>query len=149
MTLNDVTLYLDGTPIKVERVDIEFHHERYCDDGLLVSSAYSSSPEQEVQRSNCRCSTKIKVEGSLDRVDERKKQMSELKKIPENLRRFLNDEFKAFYQLGIVDEELALTDFGKDELLNFLLRKYEKEFGEMAKEEVSVIKAKEELEKGK
>ena len=63
--------------------------------------------------------------------------MDTLRSIPAKIKRILNPNYKAFYQLEWVDEELDLTAQGRIELLDMLLDKHEAELGELAKKEVA------------
>lgn len=66
--------------------------------------------------------------------------MAYLQAIPKNIKRFLNANYKSFYQLSWVDEDLDLTDAGAKALINLLLAQYEDKLGEVAKKEVNRIK---------
>ena len=66
--------------------------------------------------------------------------MDTLTSIPAKIKRFLNANYRAFYQLGWVDENLNLTEKGGSALQDFLFDKYEKELGEVAIKEVAQIK---------
>lgn len=69
--------------------------------------------------------------------------MSRLHSIPTTLKRFLNANFKAFYQLHWVDEELNLTEAGEQNLMNLLFEKFETELGTKAKAEVKRVEEEE------
>lgn len=68
--------------------------------------------------------------------------MSSLREIPAKIKRMLNVNYRAFYALEWVDEELNLTSTGKQELLSLLLDKHEKDLGEIAIKKVREIKKK-------
>lgn len=68
-----------------------------------------------------------------------KKTMDTLKSIPAKIKKILNESYRAFYKLGWIDEELDLTGAGKHHLNEFLLEKFEKEFGEFAINKVAEI----------
>ena len=65
--------------------------------------------------------------------------MDTLKSIPAKIKKILNESYRAFYKLGWIDEELDLTGAGKHHLNEFLLEKFEKEFGEFAINKVAEI----------
>lgn len=69
--------------------------------------------------------------------------MSELNKIPKELERFLSDNYKAFYQLGWVDRDLELTQKGRLELGDFLMKQNEDAFGKHASELIAQMTVKE------
>jgi len=47
--------------------------------------------------------------------------METLRKIPSTLKRHLNPNLKAMYKVGFINGDLALTDTGKSEILNYLI----------------------------
>ena len=47
--------------------------------------------------------------------------MDTLRKIPGTLKRHLNPNLKAMYKVGFINGDLALTDTGKSEILNYLI----------------------------
>ena len=47
--------------------------------------------------------------------------MDTLRKIPSTLKRHLNPNLKAMYKVGFINGDLALTDTGKSEILNYLI----------------------------
>jgi len=47
--------------------------------------------------------------------------MDTLRKIPSTLKRHLNPNLKAMYKVGFINGDLALTDNGKSEILNYLI----------------------------
>lgn len=70
--------------------------------------------------------------------------MSSIKTIPENVDKVLDENWKAFYQLGWIDEvTLELTSNGRVALGNWLFQQHEKDFGTHAKQEVTKIKEEE------
>lgn len=81
------------------------------------------------------------------KLDKKGGLMSALRSIPTRLKRLLNANFKAFYQLQWVDEDMELTPDGKKELIDVLFDEYESKLGERAKSEVDRIQ-KEEKQKG-
>lgn len=66
--------------------------------------------------------------------------MSKLRSIPKKVKRMLNPNYRAFYQLGWVCEDLTLNSEGSNNLEEFLLDKFEAEFGKHAQAEVKRIK---------
>lgn len=80
------------------------------------------------------CGTQIRISPYMGAIQ---KLMEGLRSIPAKIKRILNPNYKAFYQLGWVDEELDLTGEGQVELLNMLLDKHEDELGALAKKEVA------------
>ena len=65
--------------------------------------------------------------------------MATLRTIPKQVKRILNANYKAFYKLRWIDSELKLTDEGDDAVMAFLVEKYEKELGDIAKAEVKEL----------
>lgn len=92
------------------------------------TTSYQASPQGEV-----RVITNSPQKGFIETC------METLREIPNKIKRFLNAQYKAFYQLGWVDEDLDLTEEGQSELLAFLLDKFEKDFGEVARERIEEI----------
>lgn len=73
--------------------------------------------------------------------------MSKLSNVPKQLKRFLNANYKAFYQLDWVDEDLQLSEDGESALVEFLFSHFEKEFGSHAQAEVKRIEDEEKKNK--
>lgn len=73
--------------------------------------------------------------------------MAELNKVPENIERFVDENYKAFYKLGWVDEDLDLTNEGRLALGKWLLKQNEEGFGKHAQETVNKLKKEEEESK--
>ena len=72
--------------------------------------------------------------------------MSCLTNIPVRLKRLLNANYKAFYKLGWVDEDLDVTEDGKEALMDMLFDLHEKELGVVAAKKVRELKKEEESE---
>lgn len=62
--------------------------------------------------------------------------MEKLKSIPAKVKRFLNANYRSFYKLGWIDEDLEPTANGIQALNQFLFEKFEKELGDLAGKEV-------------
>lgn len=108
MNLQDVTLTFGGQTVKVDEVTMDY------------------SMMEDRRHVYCK--------GYL--IDKENQKMTELITVPKNLDKFLNDNFKAFYKLGWVNEDLELTSKGSEELVSFMLVKHEEEFGKVAIEKV-------------
>jgi hypothetical protein len=65
--------------------------------------------------------------------------MDMLKDIPSRLKRALNKNLKAMYQLDWIDEDLEVTEAGEEVLIDFILDKFEDELGEIAIKKVKEI----------
>ena len=66
--------------------------------------------------------------------------MSCIRLIPARIKRLLNSNFKSFYSLGWVDEELNITSDGRTALIDVIFDKFEKELGVAASTEVKRLK---------
>jgi hypothetical protein len=66
--------------------------------------------------------------------------MAYLRTIPSKIKRFLNANYKKFYQLGWVDEDLDLTGVGQRALIEMLLDKHEDDLGAVAAKKVAELK---------
>ena len=66
--------------------------------------------------------------------------MSYIRSIPARIKKLLNSNFKSFYSLGWVDEELNITSAGRTALIDVIFDKFEKELGVAASTEVKRLK---------
>ena len=132
MDLGNCKLVIDGKEFLITNVRIDFEPS-----GLKADvQAYLPECDTVYNHPNC------KGTFCLDSNHEREK-MSALNTVPKNLEQFLNDNYKALYQLGWVDTELNLTSEGKNELVNFLLTENIDAFGKVAQDKVQQIKKQE------
>lgn len=69
--------------------------------------------------------------------------MSSLQSIPVRLKRILNANYRAFYKLGWVDEDLDVTSSGREALIDMLFDLHEKELGVIATKRVAELKKEE------
>ena len=69
---------------------------------------------------------------------------SMLKKIPRTLKRVLSRDLQAQYKAGLINGELALTEKGKNELMDILSQEF---MGEITKRAKEIIKEIEEEKK--
>lgn len=72
--------------------------------------------------------------------------MSYIKTIPTRLKRVLNADLRAMYQVGWIDGDLDPTDDGQEAVIDFIFTKFEKELGELAKAELKDRKKQEKEE---
>jgi hypothetical protein len=144
MMMKDVELFFRGQSVKVKEFKVEYQSEPF------TTSPYQHrfglpSMFQELSSIANSCSPKITVEGLLEEVIKVKgNDMSQLITIPSKLRKVLNENYKAFYELGYIDNNLELTTCGRMALGDFLTEKFENEFGEFAKKKIEEVKPKEE-----
>lgn len=135
MNLSNCMLTIDGKPFLVTDVKIDFA-------GDVMKASVNAYSTQDIVYNHPKCKSSF----CLNECEEDCKgdNMSSLNTVPKNLDKFINANFRAFYELGWVDEQLNLTNEGKGELVSFLLTQHEEEFGKVAQEKVAQIKSKEE-----
>lgn len=69
-------------------------------------------------------------------LNEKGEHMANIKDVPVNLKKFLDDDYTALYQLDWIDKDLNLTATGREALQDFLLEKNITEIGAVAIAEV-------------
>lgn len=70
--------------------------------------------------------------------------MRTLKSIPTRLKKVLDKDYKAMYQLNWLNGDLERTSKGTEELMDFLIDKYKDDLGALAREQVKEIEEEDE-----
>lgn len=73
----------------------------------------------------------------INKVEQYKSIKAKMQKLTTTLKRVLSPSLQAQYKAGLRNGELALTECGKNELLEILAQKHEKELTEIAKEMIA------------
>lgn len=134
MSLENVELIINGEHFIVRNVELRFeNHIEAMVEAFIPQDIIYNHP-------NCKSTVCFKE-------NERECHMAELNKVPENIERFVDENYKAFYELGWVDEDLDLTNEGRLALGKWLLKQNEEGFGKHAQETVNKLKKEEEESK--